>query len=520
MIQLSENEKELLHQLAELDPLLAFESLYNIPKDSLLDNECYYPAYYDNSRYCLVWGGRGSGKSREIEGKLPLVLISTLRYCRVLMIRQVKQSIPTTLYLELKDYIEYWKLEDEFEVKSSPMRIISKLTGNEITFDGMDKPDSLKSLKDYTHVFFGEALQIKDEEGVDKVDKSIRTPRFKNHRIYFVFNPDNKAHFLYRNFFDPATEEDFAYYRQNMQSIHTTYRDNKFVPESFVQLLEKDRTANPDRYKVDGLGRWGEIKRMGAYYPNFSLERQTVERLKQSTYNPNAPLHITFDFNVWPYISLVVTQVDFANGAKTVNVNHIEEICLNEKEHGKAAVGSIEQTMKAFCNRYKGHKGTIYYYGDRSGHNRKTNAVSDYATVAKHLKAGPNSYYTKYGCLFKAMDRTNRKNNPSHAARKVFFRRLHTDQLQVLPLSRSNGTLNATGGKRGLSANYGGWTIAQYVDSSCRYLINDYLLTEEDERNGRKDERDKNLTHTSDAVDYFFAMYFDAEFEQIVHQLK
>jgi hypothetical protein len=392
----------------------------------------------------------------------------------------------------------------------------------------MDKPDSIKSVKDVTHVVFGESSQLKSAQGFDTVDKSIRTPKIDKTKIYMVFNPDNKSHFIHELFFDDEKSEEYAFMREDMLSINTTHWDNKFIPWGFRQLIEKDKIANPERYKVDGLGMWGELKSLNSYYPNFKSEIHVKRGLKKDVYDPNRTLHIKFDFNVYPYITLIISQV--VDMGDALAVCHIDEICLNEKQHGAEKAGSIKETLKEFIRRYKDHLGDVCVYGDRSGHNRKTNAVSDYSTVFNMLKrtpmdkyvSGEDPYpeYDSHGCRFKTKDRTNKSKNPSHQARKVFFRRIHAGTQNVLPVHRKYATQNAAGVKRQLSRNHGGKKIIQLIDDKCTFLINDYINVEEDEMKGTKDERNKNLTHCSDAVDYFYCKYFDAEFGQVEAELK
>lgn len=521
---------ELEREIYEWDKLKYYYYLTGIPKSPELDNEVYYEAYYSTKRYNLVWGGRGSGKSYDIEGKMPIVDIVTRPFCRYLMIRQVYGSVEGSQYQELLDYISKWGIRHLFNITRRPLKITCKANGNYIIFAGMDKPESLKSIKDVTDAIFGEACHIKSEEGVDKVDKAIRTPLIDNTRLFFVFNPDNKAHFLYKWFFDPDTEQQYSFYRQDMLSINTTYKDNKFISYNFKRLIEKDRVANPDRFKVDGLGKWGELKKLNAYYPNFKSEIHVFDGLKQSVYDRNLPIHIAFDFNVFPYITLRINQVIPNANKQILRVCHIDEICLNEKQHGADKVGRINETIKEFLRRYNKHNGKVFVYGDRSGHNKKTNAVSDYSTVFMMLRPTPANKWSRgvdpypeykaLGCRFEVIDLTEKSQNPRHAVRKVFFRRIQAGVQGVLPLDRRLGTINAAGRKRQLSVNYGGWQIIQAIDSDCKFLINDYINVEEDAVNGTKDERNKKLTHASDAEDYFYCKYFESEYKEIEAELS
>ncbi len=535
-------KQEKFEELVKIDILRAFYVKYGIKKDPKLDNTAYYPVYKSDKRYNVIYGGRGSGKSYEIEGKMPLVLISCLPFCRILMIRKVYRTVETSMFQELVDYIEKWNLNKFFKVRRGKLRVTHIQSGNYIDFGGMDKPATFKSVKDVTHVIFGEAYNIDDEEGISKIDKSVRTPRLKKlgchgvHKIFYVFNPDNKDHHIYTNFFcdDTENETSFEFKRKNSFILKTTYKNNRFVPKIFVDLLKADKKANPERWKVDGLGEFGDIKKTGLYYPKFDFDDQVKKGLKDLAYDESKPLHVTFDFNVFPYITLNVHLLHFNEEENQLEACQIDEICLNEKDNDPKHVGDVEETCKEFIRRYSKHRGNVIVHGDRSGHNRKTNAVSDYATVFKMLRSPKKrdmikrkdnsertiSFYLDNKCTFKVIDQTIKTQNPRHEVRKLLFRRLQAGTLVVAPATRKLSTINARGQTRQLSKDYGNIKIVQLIDSSCKFSIKDYQNVVIDQVKGDKSSRDKYLTHASDANDYFFTSVFDVEYNIIKTELS
>ena len=529
MIKLSQDEEKLL----DADILEYFDYKYCIPKDYRLDNEVYYPVYYSRKRYNHIYGGRGSGKSSEIQGKLPIVLLSCLPFCRILVIRQIYNTHRTSTFQEALDYIERWQLEPFFKVTKQPMQITHLETGNYMIYRGMDNPASIKSVKDVTHVIWEEFFEIKNEEGVSTVDKSVRTPRLKHdiHKHFFVYNPDNKNHFVYDIYHSNKKEhqEKYQSFRRNSLIIKTTYKDNKFVPDTFVDLIEADRLANPERFQVDGLGNWGVLKETGLYYSAFQYTKSVRYKLKDDFYDSHRTIYLTFDFNVYPYISLEISQMYADDENKELQMLHIEEICLTSNEER----GKVDKTCIEFLKRYSHHRGKVVICGDRSGNSRKTNAPPDYATVKRILSKTPkrdyiaggqvNPYpnYEELGCTFTYIDKTITSQNPRLKYRQRFFERLHNKKIKILELSRHNGTINAAGKRRNLSAQYAGYTIIQLIDEDrCPMLLRDYLEVKEDVVKGGKDSRDKELTHTSDAVDYLYCQIFDTEFSKIKSEFK
>lgn len=534
MIQYDQAELEMLRN----DILLFFEYKYDIPKTPELDNEAFYDFYYRKERYLHAYGGRGSGKSREMIGKYVTVLLSCLPFCRFVGVRQVYNTIKGSIYQEIVDYIYEWELEKFFKILKSPMKITHIETGNYITFAGLDKPDSFKSIKDPTHVIFEECFQIKDEEAVNKVDKSVRTPRllYDTHKLLFIYNPDNMDHWLYEHNHDPDTAEKYKLKRDNSFIKKLTYKDNKFLPQTIIDLYEADKEINPERYKVDVLGEWGRLTIEGLFYHQWDYGKSVINGLKKKVYNRIKPLLITLDFNVEPYVSLIVNQINVDEDLRELQICGIDEICLTDTNR----IGKVIETMKEFLKRYRGHLGDIVVYGDRSGHSKKTTGKTDFATVFAMLKPTPRSKwitgktsdgrlieidpypeYTELECKFKLVDGTTKSSNPPLLARKILFAQIHSGRQQILPLGRKYGTIGAGGNKRPLSAKYGGYKVVQLVDQdNCRYLIKDYNEVQEDPTDGTKLNRPKELTHASDAEDYLYAKILDAELTQIIMELK
>jgi len=534
MIQYQDFEIELLN----LDILEFFAYKYGIPKCPELDNEVYYDAYYTDKRNIVVIGGRGSGKSADLGAKYIVVHLACLPFCRFIGIRQVASTIEGSMYQNIIDYIYDWKLEKYFHITKKPLFIKHKESGNFMRFLGMDKPDSIKSIADPTHVVYEEAYQIKDAIGVDKVEMSIRTPKLihGSFKSIWILNPDNIDHWIYEHYYDDdeAKVRQYSKKRERTLLMKTTHWDNKFLPQVIRDTYENYKFENPERYKVDVLAEWGTLKLEGTFYDQFDYVK-TVERgLKDRVYDRTLPLHIALDFNVKPYISLEINQMIIDEEKMEINLCAIDEICLTDN----LRMGNIDETMKEFLKRYHKHLGDVLVYGDSSGHNKKTNAMSDFGSVfmslkftpkgafivtrhqGQEVKIDPYPEYKNLVCQFQVKDRTY-KSNPLLAPRRILFRRIHQGKQNILPLSRGNGTINAAGQKRPLSMNYAGYKVVQKIDQdNCKKLVKDYQEVIQDPIKGGKLERPAELTHTSDAEDYFVTKVLDAEYQQIKRDMK
>lgn len=90
------------------------------------------------------------------------------------------------MFAELLRVISIWKLEDDFIITHSPMRITNRITGSSMMFRGMDDPMKIKSVSGVSRVWFEETLEL-TEEDFDTVDLSVRG--MKNMQITCTFNP-------------------------------------------------------------------------------------------------------------------------------------------------------------------------------------------------------------------------------------------------------------------------------------------------------------------------------------------
>lgn len=529
-------EKELLYA----DPLGYLEYKFAIPKNEYFDNEIYYQVYdwlFDRTvRYIHLFGGRGSAKSYEL-GKISVFTLLCLPFARLLGVRKFKNTIKTSLFREVVDYIEYWRLGDYFHITRVPMYIECKLNGNFMNFEGLDKPDSIKSYKDLTHVLLEEINQEDEYRKLNKVDKTVRTVKHDNLKIILAYNTDKKKHFLYDIWHDMSEKanQTYAKIRAKSKLLKTTYLNNKFINQDYVDLLEQDKEINPDQYLCDALGEFMHLKVQGLFYNKFESEYKILQiGLKDRVYKTEMPLYISFDFNVYPYISLEIACLHHNLETNELEVCHIDEYCLTEKI-------DIQHTCEMFLEDYQLHTGPVYLFGDRSGYNKKVNAENDFATVISNLQETPrNQYisganditgtpsrinpyplYEDLGCVFELIDRTTRSSNVLLEARRIFFQRLHTGRLSVLEPHRNNKTINAVGEVRAISQMFPNLRIIQLIDAdNCTMLEKDYVELQQDPAKGGKSERVKELSHASDSTDYLYSGIFEAEMSFILYQLK
>ena len=224
------------------------------------------------SRYFVITGGRGSGKSFEV-GRF-VTLLSFEQGHKILFTRQTMTSAHLSIIPEFKEKIELLKLEDLFSITKSEIK--NKQSQSDIFFKGLktssgDQTANLKSLQGVTTWILDEAEELTDEDTFDKINLSIRSNE-KQNRVILILNPATKEHWIYKKFFEQeGVKEGYNGTKGNTTYIHTTYEDNiKNLGVSFLQEVEKIKLNNPSKYEHVILGGWLD-KADGVVFTNWEF---------------------------------------------------------------------------------------------------------------------------------------------------------------------------------------------------------------------------------------------------------
>ena len=232
----------------------------------------YQPLWKDKSRYFIVTGGRGSGKSFGVA--MFLLHLSYESGHKILFTRYTMVSASTSIIPEFVEKIELMNAHNDFRITKD--EIYNLKTGSSIIFKGIrtssgNQTASLKSLNGITTWVLDEAEELDDEETFDKIDLSVRVMT-KQNRVIMVLNPATKEHWIYKRFFKEAlVEAGSNVTKKDVTYIHTTYKDNKEnLPSSFLQTIYKTKKNNPSKYIHQILGGWKE-KAEGVIISNWKF---------------------------------------------------------------------------------------------------------------------------------------------------------------------------------------------------------------------------------------------------------
>ena len=227
-------------------------------------------------RYRLAKGSAGSGKSVNTAQDY-IIKLGDPKYkgANLLCVRKVAESNKDSTYAELKsaiykiygaDYHKYWS------IKSSPMMLESKVTGNQVIFRGMKDDGQREKVKSITFdrgkltwIWIEEATELYEAD-VDILDDRLRGNLDFNPYLYyqmtFTFNPVSATHWIKAKYFDVTHPDIFTH--------QSTYLQNRFIDEAYHRRMMMRKERDPDGYQIYGLGEWGESG--GLILTNYIVE--------------------------------------------------------------------------------------------------------------------------------------------------------------------------------------------------------------------------------------------------------
>ncbi len=214
-------------------------------------NSAYLTSIEEKARYLIFYGGAGSGKSYFIAQRYVLKLLSE-KMCNLLVVRAVANTNRVSTFALFKQVITKWNLGKYFKFFEGELKIKCLISGNEVIFKGLDDSEKLKSITfqkgELTDIWLEEASEVADEQDFNQLDVRLRGRGTKK-QIVVSFNPIDVNHWLKKKFFDVKSDE--------IKIFHTTYKDNKFLDDDYVKLLESYKETDPYYYSVYCLGVWG-----------------------------------------------------------------------------------------------------------------------------------------------------------------------------------------------------------------------------------------------------------------------
>lgn len=246
--------------------------------------------------------------------------------------------------------------------------------------------------------------------------------------------------------------------------ISSTYHNAKNLPADYISNQKQNLPTHLQDMLIYGSP---FTKSGGEFYKYFDRARHTGSYL----YDSLQALHISFDFNVNPYITLIVAQIK-----DKTRLEIVKEYCLPHPRN------TTEALCKAFARDFQGHQAGLFVYGDPSGKAQDT-----------RMERGHNDYTIIRAALkdFHPVMRVEQK-APAVVMRANFINKILESSL---------------------------YDISICIDESCSSTIADlsYLKEAADGTKAKTKEKKNGISyekygHCSDALDYLITTAFKEQY--------
>lgn len=306
-------------------------------------NDIFIPLYENRSRFLVLPGGAGSGKSIFCADKVVHRVLCEEDH-KILCLRKVGDTVEESIFAEIIAAIDNRGATDEFKLNKTKHSFLHLPTGNQILCKGLDDVAKMKSVKGITSMWLEEATEF-EENDLDQLNLRIRGQKTNYVQYLLSFNPIDELHWLKKRFIDKRDDDTTV--------LVTTYLHNAFLTQEDIDQLLKLASRNKLYFDVYVLAKWGVVVKSDKFLYAFDNQKHVIDFYEP---NPHLPILASFDFNVSP-MTCVIAQ------------NHDDKTVIFDEF--RIEVGSTEEMAEQVKAKYKDWFFNIDITGDATGRNRE-----------------------------------------------------------------------------------------------------------------------------------------------------
>ena len=256
------------------------------------NNDTFFPLFFNTSRFLVLKGGGGSGKS-IFAGQKVLERCTSEPGHRWLVCRKVARTLRESCFEQLCGQISDYYPNSGAKINKSDMSI-TFANGSKILFAGLDDVEKLKSIYNLTGIWIEECSELKESD-FNQLNIRLRGKTKYYKQMILTFNPISMMHWLKKRFWDHTDPR---------ATVHeSTYKDNRFMRKEDIITLESFKDTDEYYYMVYALGMWGVTGKS-------VFDAKAVTMRLQEDLTPSARGLFVFDYDGLKITGIKFTEAD------------------------------------------------------------------------------------------------------------------------------------------------------------------------------------------------------------------
>lgn len=247
----------------------------------------FQPLYLRETLFCILYGGRGGGKSWEVADYLLIDGIKNVN--RNLCCREVQKSIKQSVHQLFKDRIKRWNLGRFYNVLETEIRGVN---GTLFMYSGLleHTADTIKSFEGCNRTWIEEAQTVSKRSLDILIPTVIRTP---DCQVIMSLNPYLLTDAVWNDYIQPTLDGK----RDDVTLIRVNYNDNKNCPPEIIRLAENMKRDDYDAWLniYDGQPK---LVADGAIYKDELHKAQKDGRITSVPVDDILPVYTVWDLGV------------------------------------------------------------------------------------------------------------------------------------------------------------------------------------------------------------------------------
>ena len=240
-----------------------------------------------------------------------------------LVIRKVGATLRDSCFALIKTILSDWKIYDLCKINKTDLTI-ELPNKSTFIFKSMDDPEKIKSIANIDDIVVEECTEINDFD-FDQLCLRLRSKKPYN-QVHVMFNPIDKSNWVFRRWFneeDSTPRTDLP----NTMVLKTTYKDNKFLPQEYVNSLKEMEKTNPVYYRIYGLGEFATLDKL--IYTNWKVEDFDYLKILKEKHYRHAIFGTDFGYTN-DYTTLICSVIDEVDKKIWIYDEHFEKHLTNE----------------------------------------------------------------------------------------------------------------------------------------------------------------------------------------------